>query len=125
MNLHGIVHSAIGAVNPHVSATMKVSTGYTTNPDGSRVPTYATLTGDAQVQPLTFKDLTQVDGLNLNGSARAIYFFGAFNGVVRPSQKGGDIITLTGSQNTGNWLVVQVLEQWADWVKVVVVLQNS
>ncbi|OIN06081.1 hypothetical protein BFS86_19420 [Shewanella algae] len=125
MNLHGIVHSAIGAVNPHVAATMKVSTGSITNPDGSRTPTYTIVTGDAQVQPLTFKDLTQVDGLNLNGSARAIYFFGVFNGVVRPAQKGGDTIALTDGPNVGTWLIVQVLEQWSGWCKVAVVLQNS
>lgn len=123
MNLHGLVAGAIGTVNPFVPATMQISTGYTTAPDGSRTPTFSTVTGKAQVQALSFKDLTQVSGLNLNGTRRAIYFYGAFAGVVRPNQKGGDIVTLTGSNNTGKWLVAQVLEQWPDWCKVVVTQQ--
>lgn len=124
MNLHGIVAPAIGAVNPFVVASMQVSTGYTTNPDGSRIPTHNTVTGSVQVQALTFKDLTQLDGVNMNGEARAIYFYGEFNGVLRARQKGGDIVTLTDGPNAGNWLIVQMLETWHDWCKAAVVLQN-
>lgn len=124
MNLHGIVASAIGTVNPFVGASMQVSTGYTTNPDGSRIPTHNTVTGSVQVQALTFKDLTQLDGVNMNGEARAIYFYGEFNGVLRARQKGGDIVTLTDGPNAGNWLIVKMLETWPDWCKAAVVLQN-
>lgn len=124
MNLHGIVSGAIGAVNPHTSATLKVSTGYTTAADGSRTPTFTTVTGMAQVQAMTYKDLTQVSGLNINGNAVAVYLYGAFSGVVRNAQKGGDILTIAGGPYAGNWLIVQVLEQWPDWCKVATVLQN-
>lgn len=126
MNLHGIVASAIGSVNPNVPATLQISTGSTTQPDGTPVPTYATpITGTAQVQALSYMDLKQVDGLNLNGTRRAIYFYGAVNGVVRASNKGGDLITLTDGHNVGVWLTALVLEQWPDWVKVVATLQNG
>lgn len=123
MNLHGIVSPLIGSVNPFVPASMQVATGYTTNADGSRNPTYSSVTGSAQVQALTFKDLQQLSGLNLNGTRRAIYFYGDFNGVVRPAQKGGDLVTLTDSTNVGTWLIAQVLEQWPNWCKVAVTLQ--
>ena len=83
------------------------------------------VTGPAQVQALTYKDLQQVDGVNLNGVARAIYFYGEFNGVVRPRQKGGDLIQLTDGPNAGTWLITHVLETWPDWCKVAVVLQND
>lgn len=125
MNLHGLVSGAIGAVNPHVSASIDLSTGYTTNPDGSRVPTYQTVTGTAQVQALTYKDLEQVDGLNLNGEARGIYFYGDIQGVVRAKTKGADVITLSDGPNAGKWLVVQVLETWPDWCKCACVLQTG
>lgn len=125
MNLHGIAAGQIGAINPFVPASMQVSTGYDTAPGGKRTSTYQTVTGTAQVQALTFKDLSQLDGLNLNGTRRAIYFYGAFNGVVRPAQKGGDLITLTDGHNAGKWLIAQVLEQWPDWCKVAVTLQNE
>jgi hypothetical protein len=125
MNLHGIVAPIIGSVNPNVPCSMQVSTGYTTEPDGSRTPKYDEVTGTAQVQALTFKDLHQVDGINLNGAARGIYFYGDIQGVLRTRTKGGDIITLTDGPNVGDWLVVQVLETWPDWSKCACVLQNS
>ena len=125
MNLHGLVSGAIGTVNPHVPCSTLVSTGYTTNPDGSRVPTYDTVTGMAQVQALTYKDLTQVDGLNLNGAARGIYFYGDIQGVLRARTKGGDVVTLSDGPNAGKWLVVQVLETWSDWSKCACVLQSE
>jgi hypothetical protein len=126
MNLHQIASGAIGAINPFVLGTIKVSTGYTTAADGSRVSTYTPFTGvSMQVQALTWKDLQQVDGLNLNGTRRAIYMNGRADGVVRSLLKGGDLIALTNGPNAGTWLVALVLEQWPDWCKVAVTLQNS
>lgn len=123
MNLHGLAAPLIGVVNPFVPASMKISTGYTTAPDGSRVSTYGSVTGMAQVQAATYLDLKQIEGLNQNGSKSSIYFRGAFNGVLRPARKGGDLVTLTTGPNAGVWLIVQVLEQWPDWCKAAVVLQ--
>lgn len=126
MNLHGIASGAIAAVNPFVNGTIQVSTGSTTNPDGTRTPSYSVLTGvSMQVQALTAGDLRQLDGLNLNGTKRGIYLNGKFDGVVRPELKGGDLITLTDGANAGVWLVAQVLEQWPDWCKCAVTLQNG
>lgn len=126
MNLHGIAAGAIGAVNPMVPGTIQVSTGYTTSGDGSRVPTYTTVEDiPMQVQALTFRDMQQTDSLNLQGTRRAIYIDGRVDGLVRPDNKGGDIITLTDGPNAGTWLVVIVLETWPDWTKVAVTLQNA
>ena len=126
MNLHGIAGPAIGAVNPFVPGTVQVSNGtYTTAPDGTRTPGYDTFAGVLmQVQALTYKDLMQVDGLNLNGTRRAIYMNGRADGVVRSLLKGGDLITLTDGPNAGTWLVALTLEQFPDWCKLAVTLQN-
>jgi hypothetical protein len=76
-----------------------------------------------QVQPLQYKDLMQIDGLNLNGTRRKIYLYGAANGVVRTSLKGGDLIT---DPRGDVWLVALVAEQWAvDWASAIVTLQNG
>jgi hypothetical protein len=127
LNLHGIVSGAIAAVNPFVAGTIKVSNGtYTTASDGKRTPAYDTFKGvQMQVQALTFKDLQQVDGLNLNGTRRAIYMNGQADGVVRSMMKGGDLITLTDGPNAGTWLVAMTLEQFSGWCKVAVTLQNQ
>lgn len=125
MDLHSIVSGVVGTINPFVPATIQVSIGYTTSDDGTRVPQYDTINVSAQVQALTYADLRQIDSLNLNGTRRAIYLKGAFNGTVRPQSKGGDLITLTDGPNAGVWLVAMVLEQWPDWCKVVTTLQNG
>jgi len=75
-----------------------------------------------QVQSLTYTDLTQIDGLNIQGVRRAIYINGEVDGLVRSENKGGDIIT---TPNGEVWLVVLVLEYWPDWTKCVVTLQNG
>lgn len=121
MDLHGIAGPIIAAVNPMISGTLQASTGYTTEDDGTQVPAYATpVTADIQVQALTYKDLQQIDGLNIQGEARAIYLYGAWEAVLRPDSKGGDLIAFDGQ----TWLVKQTLEQWPDWTKVVAVRQN-
>jgi hypothetical protein len=133
MNLHQIVAGAIGAVNPFVPASVQVSSGYTTNPDFSRTPNYTTLNISAQVQALTYQDLTHLDGLNIQGVRRAIYTNGSIMGLVRIDAKGGDVITFApGLLPEGDaWLCAHVLEQWSDggngasWCKICITLQND
>lgn len=123
MNLHAIVGPAIAVVNPTVTVSLQLSTGSTTADDGIQTPTYAAPTPvPAQIQALTYRDLVQVDGLNLNGTKRAIYFYGSVEGVVRPSARGGDLVTFPDGTV---WLTAMVLESWPDWCKVAAVLQND
>lgn len=129
MNLHAIAAPLIGVVNPFVPVTIKISTGYSTDDDGTRVPSYTFLYDiPAQIQALSFGDLRQLDGLELNGEKRKIYLNGQFDSVNRPRVSGGDLVTFP----DGNawpygtvWLVAQSLEQWPDWCSLVVTLQNN
>lgn len=130
MNLHALAVGQISAVNPQVPANVRVSNGtYATAADGQRTPNYDLVEGvPAQVQSLTYKDLAQLDGINMNGVKRAIYLFGQYDGVVRPKLKGGDLIDIAVPlPNAGTWLVALVLESWpgCGWCKVAVTLQND
>lgn len=123
LNLHGLVRGAIQSVNTDVNVTWRQSSGSAVGPSGKRTPSYnpdVMIRGN--VQALTYKDLMQLDGLNLNGEKRAIYLFGDKQGVVRPNAQGGDLIVDAGGST---WLVVQSLEQWPTWCKVAVTLQND
>ncbi|WP_347558572.1 hypothetical protein [Robbsia sp. KACC 23696] len=124
MNLNAIAGPAVSAVNPWVWATAQRSSGYTTNPDGERVPEYCRLGSlQVQLQPLTFQDLQQLNGLNIQGERKAMYINGDYQAVMRADQRGGDLFSLPdGTQ----WLVAQELEDWhgtAGWVKVCVTRQ--
>lgn len=197
MNLHGIVASAISAVNPMLEVDVRISTGpAATAADGTRAPTYATPgslagaisgttltvtavsagelmvgqlladgsgilaagtritalgTGDGgvgtyevnqeqdvaeeamttslllpgQIQPMTWRDIQQLEGLNIEGVRWKIYLYGEVDGLVRPECKGGDLIIVASGRHQGTWLVAQVLEQWPDWVCAAIVLQNT
>lgn len=95
MNLNNIAGGAVQAIRPSVAGVVRVSTGATTNADYSRTPTYRDVAGVPMwVDALSYKDLMQVDGLNLNGTRRAIYINGEVDGLVRPENKGGDLILL-------------------------------
>ena len=120
MNLHGIVSAAIGSVNPQICITVLRSSGYETNPDSTRTPTYeAPIVIYAQVQELTSADLRHVDGLNLQGEHRAVYMNGAAAGVVRTAGKGGDLMQFLGR----TWLVTAIPERWPNWCKAIVTEQ--
>lgn len=122
MNLHGIASGIVGAVNPPVPIVIKVSTGYTTAADGSRAPSYAApVTVLGQVQALSYQDLAQMDGLNIQGEKRAVYINGRVDGLIREENKGGDIVTFNGH----TWLVVLVLEYWPDWCKFAITRQDG
>jgi hypothetical protein len=123
MNLRGIANSATRAINPNIAATVLVSDGYTTNPDGQRVPKSAEIPFTAQVQALQYNDMVHLDGLNIQGIRRAIYLNGSIDGINRINKKGGDLVKIAKGANAGTWLVALVLESWADWCKVAVTLQ--
>lgn len=109
MNLQAIAAGAISAVNPQVSSVIQISTGSVIDRAGKRTPTFRKVVGvPVQVQALTFQDLHQVEGLNLNGTRRAIYVNGRVDGLVRVERKGGDLITPLTSLFTG-WIVGSVL----------------
>jgi len=126
MNLHGLAVGVIAAVNPIISLSIQVSTGNTIDPSGKRVPTYdSPVTVPGQVQPLSYQDIQHLDGLNIQGTRRAIYINGRVDGLVRSENKGGDLITVATGVNAGVWLVALISEQWPDWCKALCTLQDG
>lgn len=126
MNLNALVAPIVAMVNPWTVAAYEKSIGYQTAADGKRAPQYATAVPiTVQMQMLSFKDLTQMQGVNVNGEKRAMYVDADWKGIDRATASGGDLITLP---DASVWLVTQVLENWHDtagWVKVAVTKQNN
>lgn len=79
----------------------------------------------AQVQPVTFRDLQQLESLNLQGTRKSVYINGAIDGEIRIAIKNGDLISLPDGTV---WLVVLVLEAFnitSGWTKAAITLQNQ
>lgn len=120
MDMHGIVSGAVGVVNPPVSASLIKSAGSTTAPDGRRTPSYLDpVTVMVQKQETSFKDLRQLEGLNLQGIYSVFYLEGVVRGIDRVAATNGDKIVI----GADTWLVVAVPEQWPDWCRVIGCLQ--
>jgi len=128
VNLQGITAGAVSAVNPFITGQIKASQGYATAADGSQQPGYANpVDVQLQVQALQYNDIVQLDGLNIQGDRRAVYLQGDWDGVIRADQKGGDLLMFPDRKGgpVRTWLVVFVFENWPDWTKVAVTLQDG
>lgn len=122
MDLRGMANGVTSSVNENTLVSVQRSTGYTTGAGARQVPTYAAaVTGPANIQALSSDDIKQLDGLNIQGTLRAIYLRGVLAGVVRPEGTGGDLVTF----NSQTWLVVKVLESWPNWTKAAICLQGN
>lgn len=120
MDLRGLANGVTSTVNPNQTVTVLRSTGYTIGAGRRQVPGYAApITGPGQIQALDANDIKQLDGLNVQGTIRAIYLRGVLAGVIRPDGTGGDIVQIDGKE----WLVVKVLEGWPTWTKAAIVKQ--
>ena len=120
MNLRQIANRATASINPNIPATVRRYTGEVMGPGRKPIPQYEP---DEQItiqfQPLTKGDLQHVDGLNIQGLFKSIHVNGNFYSVNREMQNGGDLFIVDGK----TWLVIEPLELWADWSRLLVCLQ--
>ena len=128
LDLRSIANGAIQGVNPDLSITIKQPSGYTVDPDTLvQVPNWVEQSALGNVQSMSSDDLTQVQALNIEGTMRAVYLRGNYNGIFRPGQQPNTVLRFTtnesGTVATRDWNVFKVLEVWSTWCKVAVVLQ--
>lgn len=126
-NLHAIASGVISVIHPGTAVTIHVSTGYQTQSDGRRVPTYEKVPNIVgEIQPLSSSDLQHMDGMNISGETRKVYLSGRYYGNNRIEVKGGDLIELPSNTEWpygSLWQVVRVLEQYPSWCALGVVRQ--
>ncbi|KAB1581156.1 hypothetical protein [Serratia marcescens] len=120
MNLHRVVRGAITAVNPDIEAVIRRSDGTTTGPGRTLIPKYlpdepVTL----QLQPLSGSELRHAEGLNMQGVFKSVHISGSSFSVLRGRKLGGDLLFIDGEE----WLVIQPLELWPEWCRLLVCLQ--
>lgn len=127
LNLHGVVRGAITSVNSDIPALWLRSTGSSGNSAGRQTPTYAaSVTVQAQVQPIGSADLRKYAFLQDQGIYRSVHLYGDIEGIVRSAQLGGDLLQFPAVPGgpTYTWLIKVVPETWnPGWCRVIVVMQ--
>lgn len=128
INLRAIANAGIQVINPNVIGTFYRSTGYTVNAAKKQVPNYAAAVNvQLQVQAVSGDALRHLEELNIQGVVRSVHMYGNAQGVVRPTQQGGDLLFFQdvpgGTYHV--WKVVQVLETWPTWSHVIVNMQSD
>ncbi len=116
MNLHQIVRGAINAVNPDQDVIIKVNKGNQHFPGGIVKPIWEEVNAKAQVQPVSSYEIQFIDNYVSSSVYKNFYLFGAFPGLSRRSETGGDIIRWNGF----DWFIDSVPEEWntVGWTKV-------
>lgn len=127
MDIFGIANSAIQAVNENINAVWRRSAGYLIDEAGLQEPQYIDESVDVQVQAVSGSSLKFVEGLNIQGVMRSVFMYGNVQGIVRSDERGGDLILFpqVPGDRVQAWKVVTVVETWADWAHVIVVLQED
>lgn len=126
MNLYAIANSVITSVNKNTEALLKVSTGYTTTPDGTQVPQYIVQPKVIQAQNMSVEDLKHLGFINQQGQFLSVYAEGMIPAIRRGMELGTSIIVTIpyGEVDPVEWQVKAVLECYEDhWVRVLI--QNT
>ncbi|AOA59925.1 hypothetical protein BFG52_08135 [Acinetobacter larvae] len=120
MNLRGIANSIITAVNPNISAVLKVNDGYDVNDCGDQVPKYSEHKIIIQTQSLETKDLEHLNLVNQQGQFIYAYANGCISALRRALGKGSEqlIFKPYGEDDDVVWNVTKVIESYPTWVKV-------
>jgi PKD repeat protein len=126
INVRGIANMSIQAINPNTLITISVPDGYAVDPLTLRqIPKYNKVSGQGNVQALDGDELRQADALNIQGTMRSVYLYGALAGVIRPNQQPSAQLEFDNGGISGRWNVFKVFETWQNWCKVGVVYQSA
>lgn len=126
----------IATVNPNILVTVRRNQGYTTSPDGTRIPTYTDVPnivmnsqaisgGSGSDGPI----LQHLDGLGIQGTLRAFWVAFPVEAVNRTTNKGGDLILIpkTLLMPPSTYLAVQMVEAFdtSGWTHFIGQLQDD
>lgn len=125
MNLRATANSRTQTINPNLVIELLRSNGYTVGPAFKQIPAFISVSGEAQIQALSGKDLMHLNNMNIQGVSRKVYLYGNWMGVVRSDEKGGDVLVFPQAPGEPNqqWKIRTVFETWPDWCAVGVSLQ--
>lgn len=125
MNLRNIANSVTRGINPNYDVILRVNTGYTINDYGEQVPSFTDSEINIQLQSLQTSDLQFLDLVQQQGTFIYAYTDANVFAQLRKDSKGNDkmIFSRYRDDKPSEWLVKQVVEEYHNWVKVLLWLQ--
>lgn len=122
INVRRLANFATQNVNPNMTVTLEVNTGFTVDDYGQQVATFLSEQIEIQPQSLSSREKYNLDLINRQGEFMSIYAFGAIDGIRRWLQKGSSrfIFPAYGEADPAVWNVDQVAESFATWTRVIV-----
>lgn len=124
INVRSIANMAIQPINQNTGISLFLPNGMTVDPlTRKQIPVFIESVVAGNVQALDGDEIRQADNLNIQGTLRAVYLYGAVAGVIRPDQSPSAELEFTHGGVSGRWSVFKVFETWANWCKVGVVYQ--
>lgn len=125
INVRGIANSLTRTVNPNISATLRVNTGYEVDDYGKQLSDYEPITIQVQPQSLKSSDKYHLDLINKQGEYITVYADGDINAIQRFLNRGScELVFLPyGEPEPATWNVEQVLESFSTWVRLLLCRQ--
>lgn len=128
IDLFNIANDAVQPVNSDMLGKFYASTGAVLGVGRSQIPQFRVAQDvSLQVQGVSARQLRHLEQLNIQGVLRAVHMRGNGQGVVRVNQQGGDLLYFPEVPDgvPRVWKIIQVLETWATWARVIVNLQTD
>lgn len=121
INVRSLANMATQNVNPNMTVTLEVNTGFTVDDYGNQVSSFLSEQIVVQTQSLKSSEKYNLDLNNKQGEFISIYAYGAIDGIRRWLQKGSSKFTFPayGEDAQAVWMVDQVAESYATWTRVI------
>lgn len=110
------------AVNKNVTATVKISTGYTVSPSGKQEQSYVSVNRALQLQSMESDELEHFGFSSQQGVFKSVYMDGMIDIIDRMDQKGTSLVETQryGDSRISTWQVVKIAESYNDWVRFII-----
>lgn len=122
LRVRKLANRMTSAVNENVTATVKISTGYTVSPSGKQEQSYVSVNRVLQLQSMESDELEHFGFSSQQGVFKSVYMDGMIDIIDRMDQKGTSLVETQryGDSRISTWQVVKIAESYNDWVRFII-----
>ena len=122
LRVRKLANRMTSAVNENVTATVKISTGYTVSPSGKQEQSYVSVNRVLQLQSMESDELEHFGFSSQQGVFKSVYMDGMIDIIDRMDQKGTSLVETQryGDSRISTWQVMKIAESYNDWVRFII-----